>query len=188
MSTLQLSHNARARAPQTPLPLRRRDRHALEAPRSERASRLRRGRRRRRRGGTTTAAASPASPSPSCAAAVQSCSLPGKGKTIPPLSLSLSRHSSIRRRSEICIWEKVLLLHTNARALTRHRACICLSRIYGDSCLCGRREREGRKEEESANSIRGGIQKMPREDLGAAEPAPTVSASRAAACDSSPTP
>ena len=103
-------------------------------------------------------------------------------------SLSLSRHSSIRRRSEICIWEKVLLLHTNARALTRHRACICLSRIYGDSCLCGRREREGRKEEESANSIRGGIQKMPREDLGAAEPAPTVSASRAAACDSSPTP
>ena len=112
-----------------------------------------------------------------------------KGKNNPaPLSLSLSRHSSIRRRSEICIWEKVLLLHTNARALTRHRACICLSRIYGDSCLCGRREREGRKEEESANSIRGGIQKMPREDLGAAEPAPTVSASRAAACDSSPTP
>ena len=187
MSTLQLSHNARAR--QTPLPLRRRDRHALEAPRSERASRLRRGRRRRRRGGTTTAAASPCF---SFSFLCRRCSvllIAWKGKNNPaPLSLSLSRHSSIRRRSEICIWEKVLLLHTNARALTRHRACICLSRIYGDSCLCGRREREGRKEEESANSIRGGIQKMPREDLGAAEPAPTVSASRAAACDSSPTP
>ena len=100
-----------------------------------------------------------AAASPACLLPLQSCSLPAKGKTIPPLSLS----HSIRRRSEICIWEgrrrrreKVLLL-PSLRSLARHRACICPSSIYGDSCHCGGRENE---EEESANSI-WEVQEMP---------------------------
>ena len=104
--------------------------HALEAPRSERA--------RFAVAAAAVAAASPASSSPSSVLLI-AC----KGKNNP----SLLSHSI---RSEICIWEgrrrrREKVLPLPLPPLPRHRACICPSSIYGDSCHCGGRGRTKKK-------------------------------------------
>ena len=93
------------------------------------------------------AAAAEAAASPACLLPLQSCSLPAKGKTIPVTPFEGGVKSASGR--EEGGGGRKCSRSPSLRSLARHRACICPSSIYGDSCHCGGRENE----EESANSI-----------------------------------
>ena len=127
----------RAREPATNCGGGRREYHALEAPRSERA----------RFAVAAASAASPACLSPPSSVLLIAC----KGKNNPS--------HSIRRRSEICIWEgrrrrreKVLPL-PSLPPLPRSSPRLHLSLFDLWRQLSLWRERENEEEEESANSI-----------------------------------